>query len=134
MPIPRSVKQVRRFLRMRNYRKHIPDFALLASPITNLTWKDSTFEWTDECEKAFVTLKEKLLRAPVLAKAGQTKKFELHTDASDTHVGGALMQIHDDNHLRPTGYYSKKLNAIERKYSVTDKEALAIVYSSLSMV
>ena len=35
MPIPKSVKQVRRFIGMCNfYRKCIPNFALIASPLT----------------------------------------------------------------------------------------------------
>lgn len=71
-----------------------------------------------------MSLKEKLVS--VLVKADQSKEFELHTDASDTHIGGVLMQKEQDD-LRPIGYYSKKLNATERKYSVTDKETLAII-------
>ena len=36
MPMPKSVKQVRRFIGMVNfYRKHIPSFALIASPLTD---------------------------------------------------------------------------------------------------
>lgn len=127
MPRPGSVRQVRRFTGMCNfYRKHIDNFALLATPLTSLTKKDAKFKWTSECEQAFDTLKGKLISAPVLVKADQTLPFELHTDASDTHIGGALMQLMG-NDLKPIGYYSKKLSATERKYSVTDREALAIV-------
>lgn len=91
-----------------------------------MTQKDAKFEWDDAYNNAFVSLKEKFVSAPVLVKADQSKEFELHTDASDTHIGGVLMQKEQDD-LRPIGYYSKKLNATERKYSVTDKETLAII-------
>ena len=128
MTIPKSVKQVRRFIGMCNfYRKHIPNFALIASPLTDLIRKDVKFIWTDKCTEAFEKLKEKLTPAPVLVKADQSLKFELHTDASDTHIGGALMQLESGKVLKPIGYYSKKLNTAERKYTVTDREALAIV-------
>ena len=85
-----------------------------------------SFVWSDDCTEAFDTLKKKLITAPVLVKADQSLKFELHTDASDTHIGGALMQL-EDTGLKPIGYFSKKLNVVERKYSVTDREALAVV-------
>ena len=65
----------------------------------------------------------------MLVKANQLLPFELHTDASETHIGGALMQLEGGKYLKPIGYYSKKLNATERKYSVTDREALGIVNS-----
>ncbi|XP_047480196.1 uncharacterized protein LOC125032856 [Penaeus chinensis] len=94
------------------YLKHIPNFALTAEALTNSTREDVKYERNDACNNAYVTLKEKLLSAPVLVKADQTKEFELHTDASDTHISGVLMQKeHDD--LRPIGYYSKKLNSTE---------------------
>ena len=54
MPMPKSVKQVRQFIGMRNfYRKHIPNFALIASPLTDLIRKDAKFNWTDKCMEAF---------------------------------------------------------------------------------
>ena len=63
----------------------------------------------------------------MLVKADQSLKFELHTDDSDTHIGGALMQLESGKVLKPIGYYSKKLNTAEKKYTETDREALAIV-------
>lgn len=96
-------------------RKHIENFALLASPLTSLIRKDAQFEWTYEYEEAFLRLKEKPITAPVLVKADQSKAFKLHTDASDIHIDGALMQ-RGDKDLILIGYYSKKLNAKERKY------------------
>ena len=128
MPVPKSVKQIRRFIGMCNfYRRHIEGFASIASPLTDLMKKNRKFEWTDKCTTAFEVLKKKLISAPVLVKANQSLKFELHTDASDSHVGASLMQLEDGKGLQPIGYYSKKLNAAERKYAVTDREALAVV-------
>ena len=126
---PLNVKQVRRFIGMANfYRKHIENFALLANPLTNLMKKGQKFQWTPDCDHAFKTLKEKLVSAPILVKADQSLPFELHTDASDTHVGAALMQLVGKD-LKPIGYYSKKLNATEKKYPVTDREAMGVVHA-----
>ena len=129
MEPPRKVKGVRRFVGMCNfYRKHIPRFALLAKPLTHLTRKGVPFHWTEECEEAFRTLKERLTSAPILVRADLSKEFELHTDSSKLYIAGALMQREGDS-LHPIGFFSRKLNPTEQKYTVTDQEALAIVQS-----
>ncbi len=53
--------------------------------------------------------------------------FILTNDASNTHVGGVLSQTQTDGETKPFGYFSKKLNFTEGRYSTTDKEALAAV-------
>ncbi len=55
------------------------------------------------------------------------KPFILRTDAINTYIGGVLSQIQSDAANRPIGYFSKKLNLCEIRYSATDKEALAVV-------
>ena len=127
MEPPKSTKEVRRFIGMCSfYRKFITNFAKIAAPLTTLQSKLVKFNWTPECQTAFETLKEKLMSTPILVKADLSKEFELHTDASNHHVGAVLMQKEMEG-LKPIGYFSKKLNQCEKKYSCTDKEALGIV-------
>jgi len=47
------------------------------------------------------------------------------TDASFTAMGGALQQF-VDSHWQPLGFFSKRLNAAQVKYSAFDHELLAI--------
>ncbi len=55
---PATVKEVRRFLGMVGfYRKHIPSFANVGSPLTNLTRADVTFAWTPHSKNAFEHLR-----------------------------------------------------------------------------
>ncbi len=122
MKPPTKVKEVRRFLGMtRFYRKHIHNYAKIATPLTNLTRKTHTFKWTDQCHTVFETLKE------YLSKAQPHQIFIVTTDASNKHVGGVLSQTQNDGEIKPLGYFSKKLNLTEGRYSATDKEALAVV-------
>ncbi len=72
------------------YRKHIHNYAKIATPLTNLTRKKQTFKWTDQCQTAFETLKEYLSKAPVLVRAQPHQPFIVTTDASNTHIGGVL--------------------------------------------
>ena len=124
---PKKVKEVRSFLGMAGfYRRFIPNFAKIALPLTELTKKDTDFEWTDECTEARQTLKHLLTSAPIIVRAHPTAPLVLTTDASDSHVGGVLMQKLDDVE-RTIGYFSKKLSATEQRYSATDKEGLAVV-------
>ena len=128
MQRPKRVKEVRRFLGMCGfYRKHIQNFAKIATPLTNLTRAHVEFRWTTECQQAFETLKEKLVEAPVLVRANLDKEFFITTDASNTHVGGVLSQIQDDGSNAAIGYFSRKLKSTENRYAATDKEALAVV-------
>ena len=128
MQSPSTVKGARRYLRMCSfYRKHIQNFAKLAAPLNNLTKKNTKFNWTEECQHSFTTLKQILSDAPVLVKADLTQLFIVTTDASNTHVGGVLSQIQTDVSNKPIGYFSKKLNPTESRYSATDREALGVV-------
>ena len=77
-PKPSKVKEVKSFLGLANfYRCHIPDMAIISRPLTALTRKDVTFDWTEECEVAFHEVKQRLMSAPVLRPPDLTKPFQL---------------------------------------------------------
>ncbi len=83
MKYPTTFKEVRRFLGMCGfYRKHIPNYAKTATPLTDLTRASVQFKRSKECDNAFNTLKEKLKERPVLVKAQVDQPFFLTTDAS----------------------------------------------------
>ena len=91
-PIPQSLKEVRQFLGVASYyRKFVKDFANLAAPMYDLNKKSAKqFEWTDECNDAFLCLKRFLTSAPVLVYPDFSKPFLVDTDASIGAVGGVL--------------------------------------------
>jgi hypothetical protein len=61
-PSPTTVKQTRSFLGFGNYyRRFISGFAEIARPLHELTKKDKIWNWTNECQTAFETLKERAL-------------------------------------------------------------------------
>ncbi len=86
------------------YRKHIPNFSKIASPLYNLTKKHVEFLWTPECQNSFETLKFTLTTTQVLVKAGVTQPLLVTTDASSTRVGGVFSQVHPDGNNKPLGY------------------------------
>jgi hypothetical protein len=67
LPTPKSIKDVRSFLRHAGfYRRFIKDFSVISKPLSNLLTKDNIFEWTEHCEEAFVKLKNLLTSGPVI--------------------------------------------------------------------
>ena len=128
MPRPTNAKGVRRFLGATGFfRRHIPQYAKIAVPLTHLTKKDTKFTWTDESQEAFDKLKVKLTTAPALRNPDYKKPFEVHCDASKIAVGACLMQKGDDGTPHAIAYFSRKTKGAEVRYSATDSEALAAV-------
>ena len=130
-PRPLTKKQVRSFLGLADfYRKFVPNFSHVASPLTDLTKKGKPNKvcWGESQETAFVSLKKALVNAPVLKLPDFCKEFILQTDASDTGIGAILLQ-EEGNVRMPVSYASRKLKSSERNYSTIEKECLAIVWA-----
>ncbi|GKE18411.1 DNA-directed DNA polymerase [Tanacetum coccineum] len=84
LPPPTNVKAIRSFLGHAGfYRRLIKDFSKISRPMTKLLEKDSVFNFDEECNKAFETLKEKLTNAPIMVSPNWLLPFELMCDASD---------------------------------------------------
>lgn len=128
-PQPKDTKQVERFLGLAGYfRKFIPDFALIAKPLTDLKKKDTPFRFNDEHITAFNRLKQILCEVPVLRIFNQNYETEVHTDASIDGYGAVLLQKSpEDDFLHPVYYMSKKTSDTERKYTSYELEVLAII-------
>ncbi len=66
-PTLANVKDLRAFLGLSSYyHRYIPDFSMLATPMTNLMRQGVDLVWDDACEGALQTLKAALVTAPVL--------------------------------------------------------------------
>ncbi|GJT90065.1 reverse transcriptase domain-containing protein [Tanacetum coccineum] len=129
LPPPTNIKGIRSFLGHAGfYRRFIKDFSKIARPLTKLLEKDTPFEFDDECQKAFELLKEKLTCAPVIVSPNWNLPFELMCDASDFAVGAVLGQK-DGKNFHPIYFASKTLNPAQQKYTVTEKELMAVVFA-----
>ncbi|XP_022158580.1 uncharacterized protein LOC111025034 [Momordica charantia] len=92
-PRPRTVTEIRSFLGLSGYyRRFVQDFSRVAAPWTQLTRKNATFIWIDECEKSFQELKQRLVTAPVLTVPDGSGSLVVYSDASRRGLGCVLMQ------------------------------------------
>ena len=95
-PIPRTVTEVQSFVGLCSYlRKFIPNFSTVCKPLHALTEKGRSFDWSEECQIAFNTLKSALISAPILAFPQGKSEFILDCDASNVALGAVLSQIQD---------------------------------------
>lgn len=122
---PSSVAEVRSFLGLAGYyRRFVHNFSIIARPLTNLMKKDCKFRWSEDCEKAFQLLKEKLTTAPVLALPTEGEGYEVFSDASKNGLGCVLMQ-----QGKVIAYASRQLKVHEKNYPTHDLELAAVVFA-----
>jgi len=130
MKPPEDIKGLRRFLGITSYyRRFIKDYATIAEPLTHLLRKGLIFKWSIERQKAFQELKDRLMKSPILAFPDFTKTFQIITDASSYGLGVVLSQKDENGAERVISYASRVMQDRERKYTVTEKECLAVVWA-----
>ena len=132
-PRPETVTQVRKFLGFTNYyRKFLHQYAQIARPLNQLISGDNSKKkrtkivWTEECESAFVKLKELCSDTLCLAYPDYTNSFKLYTDASESGLGAVLSQVKQDGIERPIAFASRTLSKSERNYDAYKLEFLAL--------
>ncbi|XP_057310309.1 uncharacterized protein LOC130648286 [Hydractinia symbiolongicarpus] len=74
-------------------------------------------------------LKSELTSNTVVSFFDPRKPITLWVDASNYAIGGILLQPDDEGHPKPVCYTSRALSQTEQKYSVTEKESLAVVHA-----
>ena len=127
--VPRSVKDVQKFLGLANYyRWFVKDFAKIAKPLYKITRKENKWSWGERQQKTFEELKERFTTEPVLVTPDLDKEMRVEVDASDFATGGVLLMKCKDKRWRPVAYIFKSLNEVERNYEIHDKKMLAIIW------
>ena len=102
-PIPRTVKELRRLIGLFNwFRKFIPNFSAIMSPLTRLLKKGQSFYWGVEQQSTFTDLKHKLTNSDMLSFPNYNLPFRLAVDSSSRGIGYMLYQLDpEDNTQKP---------------------------------
>ena len=77
----------------------------------------SRAEWNEECDRAFVAIKQYLTEPPILVSPKTGDTLYLYLAASDIAVSAALFKECGDAKLRPMFFVSKSLTDAETRYS-----------------
>ena len=122
------------------YRRFVENFGPIATPLYDLvhemggskkTRSERPVDLTEhpECLKAFEVLKKALISRPLLAFPILGRAFRIYCDASSVGMGSILTQMDENGEEKVVEYASKKFSATERRYSTTERECYAVVWS-----
>ena len=79
----------------------------------------SRAEWNEECDRAFVAIKQYLIEPLILVSPEAEDTLYLYLAASDIAVDAALFKECGDAKLRPVFFVNKSLTDAETRYTVT---------------
>lgn len=127
---PSTTKNLYSFLCSVNYyRTLIPNYGRITEELYKMCeGKTRRCQWTPHLLKKFTDLKQALMSAPILSFPNFNIPFHIQTDASNNAIGAVLLQNVDDL-FKPIAFASRKLSETEKRYSATERELLALVYS-----
>jgi hypothetical protein len=121
--VPKTKKQLRRFVGMVNYYRDMwPRRSHLLRALTRICGPKSKFDWGPSQQEAFDAMKKTISRDTMLRFPDFTKPFEIHTDASHYQLGAVISQ-----EGRPIAFFSRTLSDAQTRYTTTERELLAIV-------
>ncbi|XP_046568676.1 uncharacterized protein K02A2.6-like [Haliotis rubra] len=127
---PENASEVRSFLGLVNFcSRFIPDYSTLAEPLRQLTRKNQPFVFGKDQVESFQSLKAALASGKTLGYYSLAAKTRVIADASPVGLGSVLAQQQMDTSWRIISYASRSLSDVERRYSQTEKEALALVWA-----
>ncbi|RVW75655.1 Transposon Ty3-I Gag-Pol polyprotein [Vitis vinifera] len=89
-------------------KQFIEGFYKITLPLTKLTHKGVKFEWSNDCERSFQELKNRLVTTPILTIPLGSGGFVVYSDASCQGLGCVLMQ-----HGKVVAYDSRQLKPYE---------------------
>lgn len=130
-PLPKIACELKRFLATINFYRRfllnaVENQMVLQQLIPGNKKNDKTeIHWTEETKMAFQKCKDELVNATMLVHPVKDAPISLNVDASDKSVGAVLHQL-IGNEFQPLGFFSKKLETAQTKYSTYDRELLGI--------
>jgi len=120
---PTTRKELRHFIGIVNYYRDMWfRRSELLAPLTSLTSSKVKFEWLPTHQLAFDKIKKVIEAEVLLSYPDFDKPFHIYTDASDHQLGAVIMQD-----KKPLAFYSRKLNAAQRRYTTTERELLSTI-------
>ena len=128
MRSPSTAKQLQSALGLFGfYARFVSGYSTLVDPLRSAL-KAERFQWTTELESCFREVISKIINSAALTMYDPDLPTIVTSDASDVGLGAVLSQIHPEGE-RVISFASVTLSDTQRKYSVTEREALAAKWS-----
>jgi hypothetical protein len=118
MFVPKSLHDIQVFNNLAQfYQCFVKNFVFIMAPIIKLMRKSKEFIWTQKCQDAWETIKQKFV---ILITPNWEREFHVHTNASNIVVGAMLAQNLDSKCEEPITYISHLLNSTEWNYTTME--------------
>ncbi|GAU50359.1 hypothetical protein TSUD_409320 [Trifolium subterraneum] len=129
-PTPKSKKSIQTLNGMlTSMAKFVAKSAQHALPLFKLLRKETTFEWTEECEGALQHLKRALSESPVLTRPVEDKKLYLYLAVTSEAISAVLIRETEQGQ-KPVYFVSRALQGPELRYLQIEKIALAVIMAA----
>lgn len=127
---PETKEELRSFLGLVTFvARFIPDLATITAPLRELQKKTVKFLWTNSCEKTFQKIKDLMSSTKALGYFNVKDRTLVVADASGVALGAVLIQFNSNQDPRIITFAAKSLSECEKRFSQTEKEALALVWA-----
>lgn len=124
---PETKEAVRSFLGMIGYlSKFIDKYASISAPLRQLTEQKVKFKWGPEEQSAFDKLKDSITNDKTMIYFNPNRHIVVRAEASFHDGLSAGLFQNTGKGLQPVHYISRTLTDTEKRYSQTEKDALAI--------
>ena len=107
----------------------IKNYAAIAAPLYQLTRKETKFAWGKQEEEAFRKIQDNMSSEKTIAFFDPSKPIILRTEASFNKGLSAAWLQKTDRHIQPVHFISGTMSETEKRYSQTEKDALAIKWA-----
>lgn len=125
---PTSAAELRSFLGLVTYvGKFIPNLSTLLDPLQK-TARQAIFSWSDKDQAVFEEVTKLLSDETSLSYFNPDLRTIVMADASPVGLGAVLLQ-EKDSRVHTICFVNRSLSAVERRYSQTEKEALALIFA-----
>ena len=108
---------------------YISNYAATAAPLYQLTRKDAKFKWEKEEEKAFRKIQDSISNDKTMAFFDPSRPIILHTEASYNQGLSAALLQKTDRGIQPVHFINCTMTELGKRYSQTQKDALAIKWA-----
>ena len=128
--MPENKEAVRSFLGMAGYLDNfIENYAAIAAPLYQLTRKETKFAWGKQEKEAFRRIQDNISSEKTMAFFDPRKPIILRTEASFNEGLSAALLQKTDSGIQPVHFISRTMTETEKRYSQTEKDALAIKWA-----
>ncbi|XP_072064426.1 uncharacterized protein [Arachis hypogaea] len=131
MHSPKTIKEVQRLTgRLAALSRFLPCLAAKSFNFFQCLKKTARhFSWNEECEEAFMGLKQFLSKPPVLQKPKLGEPLYLYLSVTDVTISSVII-TENNKDQQPVYFVSKSLQNAELRYPILEKLVLALIFSA----